>query len=442
MAVPEHRYSRPLHARGFAYLSLLLALLASGCSRGPQSGGNKQDQGISPSAESTSSPRAETASLGNVDTTLHPQGAPLPRLFPPDVTLTIEVAPPDAWPLFRGNASATGVSSSTLPENPRLLWKRNFEYGMFESTPAIVEGVVYIGSYDGNFYALRLEDGKEIWHFPTELGFNAPAAVYQGRVYVGDTEGRFFCLDAKTGEPLCAHETQAEINAAANIYEDSVIFGSQDASLYRLRLETLELVWKFTIDDMIQCAPTVIGNKGFIAGCDGRLHIVNLDTGEGINAVDILAQSGATPAASGDYVFCGTYGESFFGINWRDAKIVWEHRHPRRGYPFQSSAALTPEMVVVGGRDKMIHGLDPRTGKEMWTVMTGGRIDGSPVIVGDRAFVGSADGRLYAVDVATGEEMWHYEAGGGFIGSAAVASRRLVIGNDDGDLLCFGEEDQ
>ncbi|HEY1065573.1 MAG TPA: PQQ-binding-like beta-propeller repeat protein, partial [Pirellulales bacterium] len=67
-----------------------------------------------------------------------------------------------------------------------------------------------------------------------------------------------------------------------------------------------------------------------------------------------------------------------------------------------------------------------------------GRIDGSPVIVGDRAYIGSDDGRLYGLSVATGEKVWEYEAGGKFASSPAVVDGRLVIGNDDGKLYCFG----
>jgi outer membrane protein assembly factor BamB len=86
----------------------------------------------------------------------------------------------------------------------------------------------------------------------------------------------------------------------------------------------------------------------------------------------------------------------------------------------------------------MVHGLSPKDGSETWTFTTRARVDGSPVIVGDRVFVGSSDGRLYGLNRATGKEVWQYEAGGGFSSSPAVAAGRLVIGNDNGELLCFG----
>src|SRR5262245_23188894 len=53
--------------------------------------------------------------------------------------------PKDSWPLFRGNVLSTGVASSTLPDNPKLVWKYTVPKGAFEGTPVVVDGVVYIG---------------------------------------------------------------------------------------------------------------------------------------------------------------------------------------------------------------------------------------------------------------------------------------------------------
>ena len=60
-----------------------------------------------------------------------------------------------------------------LTEDPALLWKKSFKDGMFESTPAIETGVVYVGGLNGYFYALDLATGDEKWKFHSELGFRA-----------------------------------------------------------------------------------------------------------------------------------------------------------------------------------------------------------------------------------------------------------------------------
>ena len=96
--------------------------------------------------------------------------------------------------MFRGDAPSDGIARKALPETPKVLWKRSFKNGTFESTATIVNGVVYVGSLDGNFYCFDLATGADKWKFPTELGFKAAAAIRNGNVYVGDTHCKLHCL--------------------------------------------------------------------------------------------------------------------------------------------------------------------------------------------------------------------------------------------------------
>jgi outer membrane protein assembly factor BamB len=344
-----------------------------------------------------------------------------------------------AWPLFRGDAQATGVAKSTLPEKPALLWKFTVEKGAFEGTAAIVDGVAYIGDLDGTLYALDLSTGEKKWEFKTEAGFNTSPAVRDGLVYIGDIDGKFYCL-TKDGQPKWGHEAGAEINSSANFYKEFVLVGSQDATLYCLHGQTGELKWKFEIQDQIRCSPTVVEDRAFVAGCDSKLHVIDLEKGAAVAGVPIEAPTGVTPAVLGEYAYFGTEGGAFFAVNWKDAKIAWTFTPERGTQPFRSSPAVTDACVVFGGRNKQVQALDPKTGEELWTFAARNRVDSSPVIVGKRAFIGSADGRLYALDLKTGKEVWQYEAGGGFAGSPAVAENRLVIASEDGVVYCFGEK--
>ena len=343
----------------------------------------------------------------------------------------------DAWAVFRGDASSTGVAQTTLPDKPVVVWKKNFKDGGFEATAAIADGMVYVGSFDGNLYALALADGEEKWHFHTDLGFKAAPAVRDGMIYIGDVDGKFYAIDAKTGKEKWSVTSGAEINAGANFYRDKVLFTSQDGGFYCLMPGDGKLVWKYTIDNMIQCSPTVVENRGFLAGCDGKLHIVDLDMGDAAATVDIHDPTLSTPAAVGDEVYFGTQGGHFLAVDWRQAKTTWTF-DPKGAQPLLSSAAAADGLAVFGGKDRAVHALDLKDGDEKWTFKTRAVIDASPVVVGGRVFIGGGDGRIYALDLKTGKKDWEYEAGGRFPASPAVAQHRLVIGNDAGDLYCFG----
>src|SRR5688572_11793160 len=72
-------------------------------------------------------------------------------------------APANAWPQFRGSPTLTGISSTTLSPAPKLAWA--WEGGeAFDSSAAIVDGVVYVGTATGELIAVGLSDGRSEEH--------------------------------------------------------------------------------------------------------------------------------------------------------------------------------------------------------------------------------------------------------------------------------------
>lgn len=342
------------------------------------------------------------------------------------------------WPLFRGDPQASGVAQAALPEQLALRWTFSADDG-FESTPVVAGGTAYLGSVDGTFYAIELATGKERWRRPGKVPIVASAAVRDGRVYFGDVDGEFRCLEAESGKELWTFATEGEIDSAPNFHEQNVLFGSQDGRLYCLDAASGRLVWKFETSDQIRCFITIAGDRCFVAGCDAQLHQIGVAQGtSAAEPVDIHSPTGSSPAVLDDMVFVGTEDGTFFGIDWRSAKVAWQVDNPQRGGSFRSSAAVAPEIVVVGSRGKAVHAFDPKTGKQLWLHSTRRGVDASPVVVGDRVFVGTTDGVVLALNRATGNVVWQYEAGGGFLGSPAVADGLLLVANDDGQLFAFG----
>ena len=136
--------------------------------------------------------------------------------------------------------------------------------------------------------------------------------------------------------------------------------------------------------------------------------------------------------------FFGTFRNEVLAVDLGSRRIAWRYQHLQRQFPFYSSAAVVGDRVVVGGRDKMVHCLNAKTGKEIWTFATRGRVESSPAIAGGRVYVGSHDGRLYVLDLKTGAKLWEFNVGAPLSASPAIGSSRLVIGSQDGVLYCFG----
>jgi outer membrane protein assembly factor BamB len=120
----------------------------------------------------------------------------------------------------------------------------------------------------------------------------------------------------------------------------------------------------------------------------------------------------------------------------RKGEIIWKYTESDAA--FFSSPAVTDDLVVVGGRDMLVHALRRDNGQRVWTFKTLGEVDSSPAICGDKVIVGSVDGRLYMLRLADGQEIWSYELGQPVVSSPAVAQGVVVVGCDDGYVYAFG----
>jgi quinohemoprotein ethanol dehydrogenase len=115
-----------------------------------------------------------------------------------------------------------------------------------ESTPVVIDGVMYASGNLGRVYALNAATGEELWTFTPEVQMQANRAaccdqanrglqVHQGKVFVASLDGWLYAIDARTGEPVWEADTIADksrgytITGAPEIAGDLVLIGNAGA---------------------------------------------------------------------------------------------------------------------------------------------------------------------------------------------------------------------
>ena len=160
-------------------------------------------------------------------------------------------------PMFRGDLRHTGVyAGAGITKLPEVKWKFQTGGGVV-SSPAVVRDVVYIGSNDGNLYALEAGTGAVKWKFATESRIAPSPAVADGTVYFGSYDGVFYAVDEAGnlkwkfqtgGEKRFAgthlHHLQPAAEAmpdpwdfylsSPSVWNGTVYFGSGDSNIYAL----------------------------------------------------------------------------------------------------------------------------------------------------------------------------------------------------------------
>src|SRR5215218_2984354 len=289
------------------------------------------------------------------------------------VSALAQDAPANNWAQFRGNHSLTGVSQSNIPSSLKQLW--TYEAGeSIESSAAIVGGTVFVGSQKGELVALSLENGSVYWKFATgsPIGESSPA-YGNGVVYIGDLGGWLNAINASDGKKLWAFKAGGEIKSSPVVVGDRVLIGSYDEHLYCLSARNGSELWKFKTNGPVHSTPGIADGMAFIAGCDEMFRAIRIADGKEVFSVSSEAYTGASPALRGGAAFYGTFDNEVLSVNLGQRKIAWRYEHLQRKFPYYSSAAVAASRVVLGGRDKMVHGLT-LAGKAAWTFMTRARV--------------------------------------------------------------------
>ncbi len=381
--------------------------------------------------------------------------APTPARTPSDDGRATKLS----WPSYRGDRQQMGVSPATLPDKLKVKWKFKTD-GAVIASAVIRDGRAYIGSTDGRFFCIDINNGKQVWVFETKHGplpsyagsnekkineaIEAPAAIIGDRIVFGGTDGMLYCLDIKNGKMKWAYETDDKITGAANWIKSPngegiwIVVGSHDARLHCVDLETGKKQWIYETDNFINGAPAVSKGRTVFGGCDGLLHVVNVKDGKKIKEIEVADYIAASAALTDTHAYVGHHGNRFVSIDIDNAKIDW--KYGKKEFPYLSAPAVGKDVIVVGGQDNRLHCINRKTGKGIWDMRTRGNIDSSPVIAGNRVVVGGEDGRLYLINLKDGTKVWEYEIGKPILSSPAVIDGLVIIGCDDGFVYAFGAE--
>lgn len=396
--------------------------------------------------------------------------------------LCSEVPPfgdPFAQPIWNGWGPDTGNSHWQSAENarldatqvPQLELKWAFAYPdatAANSQPTVASGRVFVGSQNGNIYALDAKTGCTYWTYQARSGVRTAISIgvaEEGRydLYFGDFEANIYALDAETGELQWIFDVEqhpfARITGSPILVEGRLVVpvssveetaGSQPSygcctfrgSIVVLDAASGEQIWKtYTVQDEPQPRGTSSQGVTLYGPSGGAIW----------SAPTIDLKRGRIYASVGN-----TYSEpasentdAVLAFDYATGEILWSRQtvpgdayvigcNARGGNPncpeslgpdfdFGTSPILatTPEgkeLIIVGQKSGMGYALDPdKNGAVVWEYRAG---LGSPlggilwgVAVDERhAYFPVADtfqpvpGGLHAVDLSNGQRVWHTPA--------------------------------
>lgn len=149
-----------------------------------------------------------------------------------------------------------------------------FDRQQIYSSPAIEEGILYIGSRDAADYAVDLSTGGEVWSYRDGTPWViASPAVGPERIYTARSSGgAVMALDRRTGEPVWQAATGGLVFSSPLLADGVVYVGSGDGSVYAFDAATGEVRWRYRTEGGVMSTP-VLWNEHLIFGSeDGAVY--------------------------------------------------------------------------------------------------------------------------------------------------------------------------
>ncbi len=376
--------------------------------------------------------------------------------------------------MFRFRPDHVGVcdTDGIAGTNVSIKWQFKTADEVFAS-PAVVGGVVYIGSADTNFYAMDAQNGLEKWHFRTGGAIRSSAAVVDGTVYFSSRDALLYALRAADGSEVwrCPIGVPSQMNSVDNwdyfdsspTVVDGVLYvGSGDRQLYAVDTATGHTNWTFKANNKIRSSPAVVGGRVYIGGLDG--YVYALDAAAGTNVWKFKTSgNGNFPVGevyhsitvSKGVLYFGCRDSALYALDALTGKLKWRASIlSGSSWTFNTPAIWNGFALIGTSIPGYLFALNTTNGAVKWQCATPNSLQeySSPAIVDDTAYFGVGDalstctttahprpglGYFVAVNLATGREKWRFCVSGHVYSSPAVVDGTIYFGSLDGNVYAL-----
>jgi outer membrane protein assembly factor BamB len=302
-----------------------------------------------------------------------------------------------------------------LPAGPPVRWQTRLNGQVF-ATPAVFDGVLYVGSTGGVFNAVRARDGERLWTFAAGRPIYGEAAVDAAAVYFVCDNGYLFKLDRETGKEvwrfdlgdsrvsrLTAHPTVFDWDWQAPrplLVDGAVFVGAGDGTFHAVDAQSGTSRWRFATGGRLRNAAVAFGDAATprvaFGGADHFVHVLDRRDGREIWRQDTGAEIDTAAVFTDGRILVGNRGYGLWAFSAESGERLW--RTFFWGSWVESTPAVVDGVVYVGSSDlRRVSAIDLADGRVLWRSDVYGWTWGTPLVVGDRIYAGAAGGTPYFI---------------------------------------------
>lgn len=283
--------------------------------------------------------------------------------------------------------------------------------GYGSSQPAVVDGVVYVGTvYGVRAYPVACTTPcQPLWVAEPENTFNPSVSVVDGVVYAGGYDGRVVAIDAATGQPRWSARVNTTVDPiyAAPAVSGGLVYVPGNLGLYVYPVQCsgtdCKPAWMRHTDFALQTSPVIADGAVFAVATQGTLYA--WDAVKGIPlwtaTADYLPQ---TPAVANGTLFLSTFDGSLWSFPTECRRNCNPHWRAWVGQNLYEPVVANGVVYAGSINGFYYYGTlyafsttcSGRVCQPLWTAEVEGAIESAPTVVNGVVYVGTLLGNLYA----------------------------------------------
>lgn len=326
--------------------------------------------------------------------------------------------------LNRINSTASQSVQSNTGVKP--IWAFQCE-DEIRGTPLYYNGMVYVGCYDNNLYALKADNGEFVWKYPTDGGIVSRPVVAEDIIYFGSEDKRVHAISARSGKVVWTYFTERPVRSSGRVAEGHIFIGSDDAYLHAINLTTGRMIWRFEAGSEVRSTPFVANDLIYFGTEGGELCCVDF-RGQAKWVYKAKRNITSSPWVQDNIVYFNSMDNFVYAVDAKSGWLLWRFRMEKASIV---SPYVSDGIVFTGSTDGNIYAIEAKSAKEIWRFKTGHQVNGSPIIYKDAVYVGGIDNYLYCLEYRTGRLRWKYETKAPITGTPCVYDDIVYIGSTD-----------
>lgn len=306
----------------------------------------------------------------------------------------------------------------TSTATAKVIWQTNtgnHSKKQYVKIHPVISGNTIFVAGGSSATALDKSSGKVYWRTPVADTVTAGVNVGNGMVFVGTQNGNAIALDQASGKPRWVQSLSSEVVSVSSAQNNMVVFRTNDGKAHGLSTATGEVLWQQSRKTPIlslrgASVPVVSGNNVIIGFDNGKLTAFDMQAGHAVWEAILGVPRGRTELDRvvdidgkiklvGSKLYAATYNGQIAAINVQNGGVQWS-----KGYSTDTGVDADGGSVYTVSEKGDIFRLSSANGNPIWKMDDlERRRPTAPSVIGSRIVVGDYDGYLHFINTANGK---------------------------------------